>query len=292
MKRLIFAAALVLLCQPLLAQKAEFLGELKGETPKERGFGYQGMDINGNYMLSCQNRGPATIYRLKGKNFTTAGQFHLGSWNKHNHANTVSFGVEKVAPGDPLPVAYVSQAYKRTVDGRKDLLYVERIAPDMASSTLVQTIFYDDVNHDFGYALQWAVDRNARMLSGYGNTINNTDSLNRHRIIKFRLPSLSEGLEVVLRPEDAIENYLIEEISDFRFNPIGQGLYIRKGKLYMPTGLGRPQQPSELYIWDLRRRTMQRIDLSEITTGELEDISFYRGWFWLQGQDGVFRLRL
>ena len=51
---------------------------------------------------------------------------------------------------------------------------------DLSGSSLVQTIFYDDVNKDFGYALQWVIDQ---------------------------------------------ENYLIEDVSDFRFNPIGQGLF-------------------------------------------------------------------
>ncbi|MBQ5597116.1 MAG: hypothetical protein IIU66_01325, partial [Clostridia bacterium] len=38
---------------------------------------------------------------------------------------------------------------------------------DMKSSQLVQTIYYDDVNKDFDYALQWVVDRKNRMLYGY-----------------------------------------------------------------------------------------------------------------------------
>ena len=96
---------------------------------------------------------------------------------------------------------------------------------DLSGSSLVQTIFYDDVNKDFGYALQWVIDQENKMLYGYGNTINNSDTLNRHRIIKFRLPALSDGSFVVLKSEDALENYLIEDVSDFRFNPIGQGLF-------------------------------------------------------------------
>ncbi|MBO7070037.1 MAG: hypothetical protein J6W09_01945, partial [Bacteroidales bacterium] len=149
-----------------------------------------------------------------------------------------------------------------------------------------------DVNHDFGYALQWVIDRGNRMLYGYGNTVNNSDPENRHRIIKFRLPQLSEGSFVVLKPEDALENYLIEEVSDFRFNPIGQGLYIHRGKLYMPTGVGKPDRPSILYIWDLKRHNMEVIDLSAMTTSEFEDISKYGKYFYIQAQDGVFRIKL
>lgn len=293
-KSILLLSALCLLalsCQE--AVQADFLGPLQGEEKEEgKPHSYQGMDISSDYMLSCQNRGIASIYRLSGKAFTRVGQFHLASYHKYNHANVVSFGPEKADAADPLPLAYVSQCSKHPIDSMKDVLYVERIAADFASSELVQTIFYDDVNHDFGYALQWVTDPKEKMLYGYGNTVNNSDPENRHRIVKFRLPSLSEGALVVLKPEDALENYLIEEVSDFRFNPIGQGLFVLQDKLYMPTGLGTQEAPSILYIWDLKRRCMESVDLLALTTGELEDISRYGNTFYLQGQDGVFRLKL
>ena len=277
----------VLCAQP----KAVLMGPMQGENHMQKGYSYQGMDVHGRWLVSCQNQGIATVYKLSGKRFKPVGQFHLASFHKNNHANVVSFGAEKFAPKDPLPLVYVSQCHKKTVDGRKDLLYIERIAPDFKSSELVQTVFYDDVNKDFGYALQWVVDTENGFLYGYGNTINNSDPANRHRIIKFRLPSISEGAQVVLKPEDALENYLIEEISDFRFNPIGQGLYIWKGKLYMPTGLGDAKNPSILYVWDLKEHRMAEYDFSQCTTGELEDIGRRGRWFYIQGQDGIFRTK-
>ncbi len=272
--------------------EVEFLGPLQGENSGQPGFAYQGMDIFGDYMVSCQNQGIATVYRLSGDAFEPQGQFHLASFHEFNHANVASFGVEKFSPEDPLPVLYVSQCHQKTVDGRKDVLYAERIAPDFSGSSLVQTIFYDDVNKDFGYALQWVIDREKNMLYGYGNTVSNSDPFNRHRIIKFRLPALSEGPLVALKSEDALENYLIEDVSGFRFNPIGQGLYIRKNLLYMPTGVGKAETPSILYVWDLKKRRMRGVDLSLCTTGEFEDISYYKGAFYIQGQDGIFKVSL
>ena len=164
----------------------------------------------------------------------------------------------------------------------------------MQSSELVQTIYYDDVNKDFGYALQWVVDRKNGFLYGYGNTINNNDPANRHRIIKFRLPKLSDGVFVTLHPEEALENYTIEEVSDFKFNPIGQGLDIRNGKLYMPTGFGDEKYPSILYVWNLRTKKMSKvIDLSKCTKGELEDIAVITPRkVLLQSQDGLFMVKL
>ena len=148
------------------------------------------------------------------------------------------------------------------------------------------------MNGDYGYALQWVVDLKEKMLYGYGNTVNNSDPSNRHRIVKFHLPKLSDGDFVVLKPEDALENYTIEEVSSFKFNPIGQGLYIYKGKLYMPTGIGTEKHPSILYVWDLKKRSMKEIDLSGCTTGELEDIALYGNRFLIQGQDGLFSVKL
>ena len=219
------------------------------------------------------------------------GQFKLASFNEVNHANVASFGVEKVKGSDPLPVLYVSQCHKEPYEGRKDVLFVERIAGDMQSSTLVQTLYYEDISKDFGYALQWVIDLPNRLLYGYGNTVNNSDPSNRHRVIKFRLPSLSEGSFVILKPEDALENYLIEEVSDFRFNPVGQGLYVYKDKLYMPTGVGKYETPSILYVWDLVNKSMEVVDLTRCTASELEDISRWKGRFIIQAQEGLFLIK-
>ena len=175
MNRFALTVVLALSSFGLSAQRADHLGPMQGFPREQRGFSYQGMDIAGKYMLSCQDRGAATVYKLSGKDFRKVGQFKLASFNEVNHANVVTFGVEKYDPKDPLPLAYVSQCHKKPFDGRKDLLFVERIAPDLQSSTLVQTIFYEDMVQDFGYALQWVIDRQEKFLYDYGNTSNNSD---------------------------------------------------------------------------------------------------------------------
>jgi len=228
---------------------------------------------------------------LEKDGFRKISQFHLTRFAAWNHANVACFGVEKAEKGDPFPVVYVSQCHKVQGPDGKDVCYVERIAPDLGSSVLLQTIVYEDTRGDFGYALQWVVDRRHRMLYGYGNTVNNNDPSNRHRIIKFRLPKLSDGERVTLHPEDALENYTVEEASGFRFNPIGQGLLIKGNRLYMPTGVGTEKHPSILYIWDLKKKRMETVSLVEETTGELEDIGRDGRDFILQGQDGLFRAR-
>ena len=286
-------AAVAALCASanIGAQKVEYLGQLQGENHKMKGHSYQGMDVYGNYLVSLQDKGIATIYKMSGKNYTRTGQFHLASYDPVNHANVLSFGCDKFDRKDPFPLAYISQCHKKPYNGMKDVLFVERIAPDMQSSSLVQTILYDDTVGDFGYALQWVIDQPNRILYGYGNTVNNTDPANRHRVIKFRLPGLEDGELVTLKPEDALEDYLIEDVSGFSFNPIGQGLYVYKDKLYMPTGVGGYNTPSILYIWDLVGKTMEVVDLVRCTAGELEDIGRYKGKFILQGQEGLFLVK-
>ena len=37
---------------------------------------------------------------------------------------------------------------------------------------------------------------------------------------------------------------------------------------------------------------MEEVDLTACTTGELEDISLYRGRFLIQGQDGLFCVKI
>lgn len=255
---------------------------------------YQGMDCYKNYIVSLQHTGIATVWKYDGKDaLEKLGGFNLATHDKVNHANVCSFGVEKVAKGDPMPVIYVSQCHKQPYKGRKDVLFVERVLPGFQSSELVQTIHFEDVDGLFGYALQWVVDRQHKCLYGFGNTTGDKDlENNRHRIIKFRLPKLSEGSEVVFTKDDIIETYCVEDYG-LSYATIGQGLCISKGRLMMPTGLGTENYPSYLFVWDLKRRKpVEVLDMSIGTTGELEDLAQYkRGRFLVQGQDGLFEMK-
>jgi len=270
--------------------KSTHLGKWQGVEKQ----GYQGMDIWGNLIVSCQNTGVATIYETNGKTLTKLGEsFHLGSYHTDNHANVACFSTSFLEPSDPLPLLYISQCQRKSINGRKDVLYVERIAKDLKSSSLVQTIYFKDVHHLFGYALQWVIDRDNGFLYGYGNTIDNENPQNRHRIVRFRLPRIDESTDglVTLTDDDVLENYLIEDTYANPFNPIGQGLCIKNGCLFMPTGVGEAKKPSVLYVWNLQTRRMQNvIDLTKATATELEDCAVYQGDLMIQTQGGLYRL--
>ena len=254
---------------------------------------YQGMDCYKNYVVSLQHTGIATVWKYDGKDgLEKLGKFNLATHDPVNHSNVCSFGVEKADRKDPMPVVYVSQCHKQPYKGRKDVLFVERILPGFQSSELVQTIHFDDVDNLYGYALQWVVDRQHKVLYGYGNTTKDKDvEGNRHRVIKFRLPKISEG-DVVFTKDDIIDTYVVED-HGLAYATIGQGLCIWKGKLMMPTGLGTPEYPSYLFVWDLKnKRPVEVLDMSIGTTGELEDLAHFKcKRFLVQGQDGLFEMK-
>lgn len=252
---------------------------------------FQGMAIDGNYLVSLQNRGLATIYQLPSMRKLTD-VFPLGCYNSCNHANAAAFGCEKFSKSDALPLLYVSQAYKKPVNGKKDYCYVERLNLD-GSSTTVQTIHFDDITHLFGYALQWTVDRKNRHLIGFGNTKSNKDPNNELRIIIFPLPRLERGKEVHLRSSDAIECYTIQQ-HDGRYpaRVVGQGACVYDDCLIMPTGFGTKTEPSVVYVWDLRNKTLVDVlDYSGQLDYEMEDMDFYKGDAYIQTNGaGVVKL--
>lgn len=259
------------------------------KTAKES---FQGMAVSGDYLVSLQNKGYATIYRLPGMKRVTP-TFKLGGFGDYNHANAASFGTEKYTRADALPLLYVSQAHKKAVDGLKNVCYVERLHLD-GSSELVQRIVLDSVERYYGYALQWAVDRERGMLIGFGNTISNMADGNRFRIITFRLPRLSDGQLVRLRPREAIDNYVVQQFDNrYPSRVIGQGACVYQGCLFMPTGFGSDTAPSIVYVWDLKKKKLRSVlDLSETVKHELEDIDFYKGNALIQTNgEGVIMLK-
>lgn len=300
MNKFYLAAAALLLSAAVSAQNKGFVSvplstdsfENRHITRFEKA-NYQGMDCYKKYIVSLQHTGVATVWKYDGKDaLTKAGSFNLATHDPVNHSNVCSFGVEKADRKDPMPVIYVSQCHKQPYKGRKDVLFVERILPDLQSSELVQTIHFEDVDGLYGYALQWVVDRQHKFLYGYGNTTFDKDvEGNRHRVIKFRLPKISEG-DVVFTNKDIIDTYTVED-NGLEYATIGQGLCIWKNKLLMPTGLGTPEYPSYLFVWDLKhKRPVEVLDMSLGTTGELEDLAHFKARRYLvQGQDGLFGMK-
>ena len=112
-------------------ERIEKLGELEG-FPKQS---FQGMSIYGDYLVSLQNTGLATIYRLTDSGKVPPAperskerihQFPLASNHKANHANVADFGIERVAKDDVLPVLYVSQCARERYEGTRAVTVIMR----------------------------------------------------------------------------------------------------------------------------------------------------------------------
>lgn len=251
--------------------RCSLMGTVKGMT----GEGFQGMAVHGNYVVSLQNSGICNISTYDGNTLKQLATYKLASNNRVNHSNVAAFGTEKADAADPMPVLYVSQAAREPYNGRKDVCFVERLGMD--KSTTVQTIYLDDADKIFGYALQWTVDRFNNLLIGYGNTVNNDAPDNRHAVIIFRLPKLSEGRDVTLRREQAIDFFYIEDSHNVNLNPlIGQGLCVSNDRLFMPTGFGTAERPSIMYVVGLTTHRLENaIDMTRSTKNELEDCDVY-----------------
>ena len=237
---------------------------------------YQGMAIWGDYLVSLQNTGQATIYRLYADSLHKLRQFPLASQMSQNHANVAFFGTERYNKTDEFPLLYVSQCSKERYDGMKDVCFVERISLTSAPE-LVQTIVLDDDEGLFGYALQWMIDRKRNLLIGYGNTVENMGKGNRWRTMIFPMPKLSEGPVVHLKPQDALENYCIQDLdSRFPSNHIGQGACVIKNQMFIPVGVGTEKHPSILYVWNLRKKKLDYIlNFQSQVPHEFEDCEPY-----------------
>lgn len=261
----------------------EKIADLQG-VPRQ---GYQGMAIYGDYVVSLQNTGLATIYRLHDDSLQLLRQFPLASNAKENHANVAFFGTERYDANDDFPLLYVSQCSKQRYKGMKDVCFVERISLTEAPQ-LVQTIILDDPDGLFGYALQWIIDRKHNHLIGYGNTVENMGVGNRWRTMIFPMPRLSDGPIVHLRPSDALDNYCIQDL-DTRFpsNHIGQGACVIRDQMFIPIGLGTAQHPSILYVWNLRTKRLDHIiDFQQQVPHEFEDCEPYRHDLIMQTKGG------
>ena len=248
-----------------LVQKISDLRGVPGQS-------YQGMAIWRDYLVSLQNTGQATLYRLSDDGLQLLRQFPLASQMPQNHANVAFFGVELYDKSDEFPLLYVSQCSKQKYNGMKDVCFVERISLT-SPPELVQTIVLDDDEGLFGYALQWMIDRKHKLLIGYGNTVENMGKGNRWRTMIFPMPKLSEGPVVHLRPQDALQNYCIQDLdSRFPSNHIGQGACVIKNQMFIPVGVGTEKHPSILYVWNLRKKQLDHIlDFQRQVPHEFED---------------------
>lgn len=249
--------------------------------------GTQGMDTYGNYLVSLKAEGICQVYSFDGKTLTAlTNDFHLGSYDPINHANLASFSNQFYADGDKLPLVYISRtSWNRDEKGYSNYCFVERINPDNSTSTLVQTIIYKD----WQGSGQWMIDRQNNYLYLWGNTAGNKKTGNKHYVVKFNIPAVSKaGADTVyLGKEDALENYLWEDTYSQGAVGVIQGGCVYDDMMFLPTGYDTDDDPSVIWIWDLKNRTMvSQKNFSGILSGELEDVSIRNNKIVIQTHNG------
>lgn len=262
-------------------------------TPNDTTQSCQGFDYVDGYLLSAQSTGIATLYTLSSDfELKKVGGFNLASKADTNHANVLSFGNERVNTSDVLPVIYITQCYPQTVNGVKDACYVERVDVNGLTSELVQTIIFDDKNHRFGYALNWVVDKENNLLVGFGNSISNGGSGNKHPLIVFKLPKLSDGATVTLTEEDAVEFYIMDDLDyTLPHNFVTQGAVVVGRRLILPTGFGNVDNPSIIFVWNMATKRLDNvINMQSFLPVELEDASLCGNALLVGTQKNIYAL--
>ena len=241
----------------------------------------QGMAIYNGIMFSLSNKGICSIFNIGDTSLTYINQYNLASYADTNHANTASFGFEKYDASDEFPLLYIARCYT----GYRTCL-VERVTRQ--SSQLVQTIglgtYAGDVTSSSD--IQWVVGDDGYLYM-FGNTkaAFNTSG-NKFVVAKFDLPKLSEGSDVSLNLNDAHYMYYMEDYG-YKPNQVLQGCCIVNGMMFLPIGSGISSSPSSLIVWDMDARAiMTRINLSTLTSGEIEDVCEYNSMLYLRYGNG------
>lgn len=244
----------------------------------------QGMGIWHDKAYLLNNLGHCRVFDLREER--VVGEYDLASAGPNNHANSLCFGNE-IAPGGDRPVAYITEC------AGKWRCFVESLNDSCAS--LLQTIHAKKSGKDLLVFL-WAVDRqNNNLYAVTRDDANSLDSLGskRNTIIKYRLPTLNEGKEVILDDKELIDSFSVV------FPNILQGGKVHNDKLYISLGLQeslRHQQNSDraVVVLDLKKKKIKKfIDINKITINEPEDLDFYKGCIlvWCGQEGGLYRVR-
>lgn len=227
----------------------------------------QGMAVNKTKAYILNDTGICRVYELSTGELVN--EFKLGSYSANNHANNASFGSEQY-DGNDIPLMYVSECRSPF------RCFVENI--EESKSTLVQTIRVKREGID-AVAQDWVVDAKNNIIytiSGYSVDPHTKKNIGVHRINKYRLPKIEEGIEIVLTEKDMLDSF------DIPFDNMMQGASIKGKYLYMPTGLhksggNKGSAKRSLFVINLKTKKISKIiDLANIIDNEPEDCDFYK----------------
>ena len=194
--------------------------------------------IWGNLLFRFQNNGGCHVYDLD--TLEEIAQFCLDAtdvWMPHS--NAVMFGCEYFAEGDEFPLLYtnVYNTYAKEENRREGVCCVYRITRngDSFRGQLVQTItigFTKDADlwcsegGDIRPYGNFVIDREKGIY--YGFTMR--DKAQTTPYFAFKLPTLAQGEQVVLNPEDILFSF------DCPYHHFVQGACVHKGMIFSLEG--------------------------------------------------------
>ncbi len=227
--------------------------------------GAQGMTIHNDIAFLFNDGGHFRVFDLKKNTILKEGD--LASSSQTCHVNNVCFVDRRY---NDKTLLYVTEY----LGDRRCL--VESLTDDYETKLLQSIIYTKDGKNVFVW--NWTVDIEKGFLYALHNVF--MDKKNKkvtNRIVKFRLPNLSEGKEVVLTENDVLDSF------DVYFANGVQGGKIKNGYWYISTGLREASKDKfdaerAIIVIDLKKKEIARvINLTSITTNEPEDIDFYKG---------------
>jgi hypothetical protein len=244
----------------------------------------QGMAIWGDEAYLFNDGGHCRVLDLK--NGEVKREFYLKSSGKNTHVNAACFDSE-ISKNAELPNIYISEY------NYPSRCFVENIKDTV--SNLVQTIqAYENGVKQF--VQSWIVDSKKGCLYAVArqSPVKGDKNTSKVRIVKYRLPKLMEGREVVLSEKDQWDSFFVD------FSSGTQGGVIRGKYMYLPSGLQESAKGSfnaerAVQVIDLRKKKLvRRIDLTYVTTNEPEDMDFYhkKALLYCGQEGGIYEIKL
>lgn len=213
-------------------------------------------------------------------------EFDIASASKKTHVNAACI-VKNTDSNSGCPLMYISEF------NLPSRCFVECLTD--SASNLVQTICAQEDAKDV-WVQSWIVDGvNSHLYSIARMPLKkNEKNTTKVKIVKYRLPLLSEGDNVVMTEKDRIDSFVVDFASGTQGGKIkGKNMYIVSG--LQQSANGQFNAKRAIQVIDLKKkRRVREVDLTYVTTNEPEDIDFYHNKCLLYcGQEGgIYQIKL
>lgn len=187
------------------------------------------------------------------------------------HCNTSVFGNEFGSENSIAPLLYVSQWNGE----RNCLVYDITLTEGVYAVELKQVISTSGITQAVeGIGMRdWIVDTDNNFIYSMSYYINSDSTAegNKTMFVKFALPTLSDGNEVVLTQPDVLDNF---ELEFFKFF---QDKCYNGGKIYIAAGMGNYPTITKLRVLDLTtKQIVTTIPLGDTYDAEPEGFDIYK----------------